>query len=319
MTFRIHPGTIMDFSMIKHLIVRLHRVEGITTRSVVQLRRAFTLVELLVVIAIIGILVGLLLPAVQAAREAARRCQCLNNIAQLGLAIHTHEFNTEHLPSGVMNAVGGPIRNEPIGQHVSWIVQILPQMEQTNLYRHFDQEAGAYADTNKKARLAYLPTILCPSSPYGRKHGDSESVGVSHYAGCHHDSEAPIDAENNGVLFLNSRLRFSQIQDGSSQTILVGEMSPGNGSLGWASGTRATLRNTGSFEPVPSLALGQDQPAIAELSGSMAVGGFSSYHTGGANFAFADGSVRFLSYNIEKGLLKQLGNRADGEIITGEY
>jgi len=319
MTSRIHPDTILEFFMIKHLIVRLHRVEGITTRSVVQLRRAFTLVELLVVIAIIGILVGLLLPAVQAAREAARRCQCLNNIAQLGLAIHTHEFNTEHLPSGVMNAAGGPIRNEPIGQHVSWIVQILPQMEQTNLYRHFDQEAGAYADANKKARLADLPSILCPSSPDGRQFGDSQSVGVSHYAGCHNDSEAPIDAENNGVLFLNSRLRFSQIQDGSSQTILLGEMLPGKGSLGWASGTRATLRNTGSFGPVPSLALGQDQPTIAELPGSMTVGGFSSYHTGGANFAFADGSVRFLSYSIEKGLLKQLGNRADGEILIGEY
>ncbi len=299
MTYRTRPSTFKDLSML-------------------STKRAFTLVELLVVIAIIGILVGLLLPAVQAAREAARRCQCMNNIAQLGLAMHTHEFNTEHLPSGVTNP-GGPIRNEPIGQHVSWIVQILPQMEQQSLYRHFDQAAGAYAEVNKKTLAANLPTILCPSSPEGRTYGDRESVGVSHYAGCHNDSESPIDSENNGVLFLNSRLRYSEIQDGSSQTILLGEMFPGKGNLGWASGTRATLRNTGTFTSAPSLSLGKSELVKEQPLGSLSVGGFGSYHTGGANFALADGAVRFLSYSIEEGLLKQLGNRADGELLLGEY
>ena len=97
-------------SLCHHVSIRIAKVH--TTKT-----RAFTLVELLVVIAIIGILVGLLLPAVQAAREAARRCMCMNNIAQLALAVHLHEFGTEHLPSGVINA-NGPIRNEPIGQHL---------------------------------------------------------------------------------------------------------------------------------------------------------------------------------------------------------
>lgn len=275
-------------------------------------RHAFTLVELLVVIAIIGILVGLLLPAVQAAREAARRCQCMNNIAQLALAVHTHEFGTEHFPSGVINA-SGPIRNEPIGQHVSWIVQILPQFEQTSLYNHFDQEAGAYADVNKAARRARMPTILCPSSPEMPENNDSP--GISNYAGCHHDSEAPIGADNNGVFFLNSRLRFSQILDGSSQTILLGEMLPGPASLGWASGTRATLRNTGSFKAPPRLSSKNEPPPVVDLTGSLTVGGFSSYHTGGAQFAFADGSVHFLSLGINERLLRQLANRADGELL----
>ncbi len=281
-------------------------------------RRAFTLVELLVVIAIIGILVGLLLPAVQAAREAARRCMCMNNIAQLALAVHTHEFGAEHFPSGVINATG-PIRNEAIGQHVSWIVQVLPQMEQTALYRHFDQEAGTYAAANQAARRSRISSILCPSSPEMIPNDDRQSPGISNYAGCHHDSEAPIDADNNGVFFLNSRLRFSQILDGSSQTILLGEMLSGPGSLGWASGTRATLRNTGSFKSPPKLPSKFEPVPVVDLTGSMTVGGFSSYHTGGANFAFADGSVHFLSLSIEERLLSQLGNRADGELLVNEF
>ncbi len=280
-------------------------------------RSAFTLVELLVVIAIIGILVGLLLPAVQAAREAARRCLCLNNLAQLGLAVHAHEFSTEHFPSGVMNP-SGPIRNEPIGQHVSWIVQILPQLEQASVYRHFDQEAGTYAVSNQKARAAKIPTLYCPSSTESTR-SNKDEPGISHYAGCHNDSEAPIDVGNNGVLFLNSRLRFSQIQDGSSQTILLGEMFAGKGDLGWASGTRATLRNTGSLQGPTKLQTDRGQSPEDELPGSLVVGGFGSYHTGGAGFVFADGAVNFLSISIDEVLLKQLGNRADGELLNGEF
>ena len=189
-------------------------------------------------------------------------------------------------------------------------------MEQTSLYNHFDQTAGAYADPNQKARQQRVPSVLCPSSPESGRAGDEQSPSVSNYAGCHHDSEAPIDAENNGVLFLNSRLRFSQILDGSSQTILLGEMLPGKNSLGWASGTRATLRNTGSFKAPPGSSSTKVVPAVVDLPGSLQVGGFSSYHTGGANFAFADGSVRFLSYSIKEELLKQLGNRADGELLV---
>jgi len=287
------------------------------SRRTMRGKSAFTLVELLVVIAIIGILVGLLSPAVQAAREAARRCQCMNNMSQLGLAVHTHELNTEHFPSGVINE-NGPIRNEPIGRHVSWIVQILPQMEQSALFSHFDQATGAYAAENQDAQRRTIPTIICPSSPENSRVGDEQSVAVSNYAGCHHSTESPIDADNNGVLFLNSRLRFSQILDGSSQTILLGEMLNGPDSLGWASGTRATLRNTGSFLAPPRTTAKREPATVSEQQGSLAVGGFSSYHTGGANFTFADGSVRFLSITIDPTLLSQLGNRADGELLIGD-
>ncbi len=279
-------------------------------------RSGFTLVELLVVIAIIGILVGLLLPAVQAAREAARRCSCMNNMAQLGLAMHHYEFNNERLPSGVTNPTG-PIRNEMVGQHLSWVVEILPQMEQGALYRHFDREGGAYASANLDARSQHIHTLLCPSFPFDSSNNpdksSTKSIAVTTYAGCHNDSEAAIDGENNGVLFLNSRLRFSQILDGSSQTILLGEMVPDKNSYGWASGTRATLRNTGSFE-LPDYRTRKNP--LPDLTGTLVVGGFGSYHGSGGNFTFADGSVHFLPISIDKSLFRRLGNRADGELLN---
>ena len=133
-----------------------HLFRGVHPRR----RVAFTLVELLVVIAIIGILVGLLLPAVQAAREAARRVSCMNNMTQLGLGMHHHEFSLEHLPSGVINP-DGPIRNEASGQHVGWVVQILPYIEQQHAYKHFDIAAGAYAEVNHE-RVRNIPTLAMP-------------------------------------------------------------------------------------------------------------------------------------------------------------
>lgn len=273
-------------------------------------RLAFTLVELLVVIAIIGILVSLLLPAVQAAREAARRCQCSNNLGQLGLAMHHYEFNTEHLPAGVTNA-DGPIRNEAIGQHVSWTVQILPYIEQGNVFKHFDQEAGAYAAANLPVRQQRIGILICPSFG-GRSESEDSKVVVTTYAGCHHDREAPIDDDNNGVLYLNSHIRMGQILDGTSNTILLGEMLPQSDTLGWVSGTRASLRNTGSLRGHASSAVPNDNPTPA---GSLVVGGFGSSHTGGAQFTFADGSVHFLSQTTEISLLKKLGHRADGEMM----
>jgi prepilin-type N-terminal cleavage/methylation domain-containing protein/prepilin-type processing-associated H-X9-DG protein len=273
----------------------------------------FTLVELLVVIAIIGILVALLLPAIQAAREAARRTSCVNNEVQLALAVHSYEFHFEMMPPGVTNPTG-PIRSEPQGMHISWLVKILPYIEETTLFKHFDQSLGAYAPANAKARAAVISALICPSEP-GEDTNEDKTLATNNYVGCHHDVEAPIDANNHGVLFLNSKIRYSDIEDGSTKTILLSEALGRPDSLGWASGTRATLRNTGSkpnseHEPDNTANAPKEKPV-----NSLYVGGFSSRHPGGINVALCDGSVRFLTEDIDVETLHQLGNRADGQIM----
>jgi prepilin-type N-terminal cleavage/methylation domain-containing protein len=270
---------------------------------------AFTLVELLVVIAIIGVLVALLLPAVQASREAARRSSCLNNMMQLGLALHNYELSHETLPPGVSNPEG-PISHVESGSHLSWITYILPFIEEGVLYQRLDREAGAYDAANAPVRNCGIQILLCPS--FGGRQGGDEEPASSTYAGCHHSIEAPIDVNQSGLLFLNSAIRYEEITDGSSKTILLGEMLAGEDSLGWISGTRDTLRNTGKLVKDRH----RGQPTDSEPHPDpLFVGGFGSHHPGTVVFGLADGSVRTIALAIDDMLFQRLGNRADGEIV----
>lgn len=225
-------------------------------------RCGFTLVELLVVIAIIGILVALLLPAIQAARESARRSQCMNNMRQIILAVHSYESANEKFPPGTVNATG-PIRNLPQGDHISWLARILPYLEETAIYRSIDFSLGAYHPKNNAARQQVIEVFICPSAA-------SAIIPISMYAGCHHDREAPINVDNNGVFFLNSDLSYDDLEDGAKHTLFAGEkLGDPAYDLGWISGTPGTLRNTGPPLGGVSTNLGMAPPwAVGADSGA---------------------------------------------------
>ncbi len=295
---------------------------------------AFTLIEILVVLIIVGVLVGLLLPAVNSAREASRRIHCANNLMQISLALHHYLADHNVLPPGVVNDTG-PIVTAPAGYHFSWIVQLLPDLDQRELFRRINFRDGAYSPSNATLRATSMGILRCPDDVAAR---GSFLMAYTSYAGCHHDVEAPIDATNHGVLFLNSHVGLDDITDGLSYTIFVGEVARAH-PLGWFSGTRATLRNTGHRINRMNVAnLGRntlgasppgDEPEAWDVeekinSGVIRVaptfvGGFGSAHNSdGANFAFGDGSVRFVKANIDQAVYQHLGHRSDGELIDGE-
>jgi prepilin-type processing-associated H-X9-DG protein len=207
----------------------------------------------------------------------------------------------------------------------------LPYCEQRNVYNHFNFKIGLYETQNFTTRTTLVRGFLCPSDS-GANRGPT-GVAMTNYAGSHNDVEAPIAANNNGVLFLNSAIRFEDIPDGTSQTIFLGEKSNDGLGEGWASGTRASLRNSGSginrtTNPLSPGSPGGDDDGDGpgSASGTAAtssdtlrfVGGYSSRHPGGANFVFGDGSVRFLKSSIGAGTFRLLASRADGEIISSE-
>jgi prepilin-type processing-associated H-X9-DG protein len=285
--------------------------------------------ELLVVMAIIGVLVALLLPTVQVAREAARRSLCVNHLMQLDTALQHYQNVHEVLPSGVVNDTG-PIKNLPHGYHHGWLMQLLPYLEAKNVARRFDDSVELYSQENSTVRVIEIGVLMCPSdrTPATAPGG----VAQTNYAACHNDVEAPIGFRNHGAFFLNSHVSYEDIPDGTSATIFVGEKKRFFPDLGWASGTRSTLRNAGIKLNAPDLLYGsQPIPAWDDVDDDVdpisiepdptnpnLVGGFSSLHRGGANFAFGDGSVRFLRDSVSAKILRGLANRADGDLLV-EY
>jgi type II secretory pathway pseudopilin PulG len=265
---------------------------------------AFTLVELLVVVGIIGVLVSLLLPAVNSAREAARRSQCQNNLMQLGIALHSYDSVHETLPPGAVNELD-PVPDQPRGYGFGWLAQVLPYIEQANVFHHFNLQVGLYQPPNATTRTALVRSFLCPTDLGPAR--DSGRVAMTSYVGVHHDVEAPIASDNHGVLFLNSRVRYEDVTDGTSQTLFVGEKLLGGPDLGWASGTRASLRNG----DMPAGA-GAGGPTAAASGDPFYVGGFTSAHPGVFNFLVGDGAVRAVVKSIAPRVLERLTHRADG-------
>jgi prepilin-type N-terminal cleavage/methylation domain-containing protein/prepilin-type processing-associated H-X9-DG protein len=306
-------------------------------------RRGFTLIELLVVMAIITVLAACLLPALLGARSAARRVSCVNNLKQVILAVENYRSNYGVLPSGSYDT-SGPVPSAPGGYRLGWMPSILPYMEQSSLYHALDFTKGADDPANQTVVGTRINSLTCPSDggeTWDTIRGwwvDTYDAGTTSYAGCQHDLEAPIDADNHGVFYLNSRVRVVDVTDGLSQTIFIGELFR-RSRLGLISGTRATLRNTG--HPINEfdrstirMADPQAQPLPDDLNpvalealiddprhgvSPLFVGGFGSRHPGGgANFAFGDTSVRFIKQTIDQAVYRRLGNRSDGEMIDDD-
>ena len=282
----------------------------------------FTLVELLVVIAIIGILVALLLPAVQAAREAARRMHCKNNLRQIGLAMHNYHDAHRKFPPGVLGTSGGKGDNHKLH---TWQALTLPFLEQTNLNSAYDYTVRFDHSRNAPHVMQQLSIYRCPSHEI---HLVDNRFGASHYSAC----GGTVPGANDGVLFPMSTIRFRDIADGTSNTIAVGEIAYEIG--GWARGAinsgsgddsgggggggsqgfaRAVLR---WWKAAPKCAQpGINLPETDCKRSAERRFQFSSMHSPGCHFTLADGSTRFLSESIESRLLRALVTRQGGERV----
>ena len=261
-------------------------------------RNALTLAEVLALLSIVAFLLLLLWPALMAARERDRKSQCQSKLGRLLLAVSQFESTTGAYPSGATNPFG-PIVNEAIGMHHSWITQVLPYLDQAELFAKIDPGTSVYDDCHSEVRQTEIPAMMCPASP--------QNSLESSYAGCHHDVEAPVNIDNSGVFFLNSSLRREDIVDGLEYTFFLAEKrSPAN-DLGWMSGTRATLRNTGTPP---------NQTNETQVADRLFVGGFGSWHSRIVLSAMGSGVVNATSVSIDPLVYRHLGNRRDGDAIS---
>lgn len=301
-------------------------------------RRAFTLVELLVVIAIIGVLVGLLLPAVQSAREAARRMQCSNNMKQIGLALHNYHDVYKKFPSGRTPMVSAIYLG-----HTTHTM-LLPYLEQGTLQQQMDLSKTFNVRPNFDcASLVKLPMFLCPSNPEmdgvnwtgatnpcaganpledsARTHYEGIADSVTHgrrSASLPGGTLSLVMPDGDGMFFHNSAIRFADVLDGTSNTLAFCEIigrGPGtNHCCGWhayadgigtVNGINAPFRSTPTRRP----------PFTHDHFGGNAFAGPASYHVGGAHFVRGDGSVTFISQSIAQLTLTALSSRAKGEVF----
>jgi len=269
-------------------------------------RRAFTLVELLVVIAIIGILIALLLPAVQAAREAARRTQCSNNLRQLGLAMHNYHAALNCFPPGFM--VRGSLGQGTPGGW-AWGVFLMPYIEQSPLQDKLSPAKYTLEQViNDPALLPMLQTELavfrCPSSLIGplrtHKGVPYPKVASANYTCCRgfysFTGATHLTKPNNGVLYGESGTRIEDVTDGTSNTLALGERTAFGANLS-DDGSWPSWCGPGGGGPMNTVS----SEVADKLNHPTSTGAFSSHHPGGAMFCFVDGSVHFISESIRSG------------------
>jgi prepilin-type N-terminal cleavage/methylation domain-containing protein len=304
-------------------------------------RRGFTLIELLVVIAIIAILIALLLPAVQQAREAARRTQCKNNLHNIGLALHNYESSLKVFPPsstsgfgrGVWNWPGTGIQDPNIRLH-SFASLILPYIDGANLYNTIDYNVSSLSVPNRTAASQIIPVYKCASYA-GKDYSEDPlyvtTVGFNQFAIRNYVAlgaktviglSGAIPAD--GSMYPLSKTGFRDMTDGSSNTILLAETREEKAAV-WIDGTSASVAarwcdltsptfagKTVSINYKPYFQGGVFPNSIGQDWGP------SSFHTGGAHHLLADGAVRFLSNNLDVLVYDALASRNGGEVV-GEF
>lgn len=315
-------------------------------------RRGFTLIELLVVIAIIAILIALLLPAVQQAREAARRTQCKGHLKQWALALHNYHDVHSTLPIGALGLTNSPLTpSNNFGFHV----RLLPYLEQSSLYQSFNMNAfytnatvGTHGFSNLTLMRQSFPLQFCPSA---RTTDQQDSANISdpdktiHYygvAGPKGPRAAPLTGNHphtgntstnhggfatSGMLRRNQSVRFRDVTDGLSNTLVMGEISGEHFGAGWSSSFRPWTQglNSGNNDAAMYACKNVAHPINRYSGWQTGIASrlfndvrFSSQHTGGAQFALGDGSVRFISENIDFGLYQSYASADGGETATFE-
>ena len=284
-------------------------------------RHAFTLVELLVVIAIIGVLISLLLPAIQAARESARRMSCCNNLKQIGLALNLYYGTNKKLPPGWTAYDPQTHLPYPLGEPGwGWASRILPFMELNTLAKNGIQYNLPLSDpANQIARLTQIAEFRCPSDPNQQTFIDPDDpaqieMAVGNYVGCFgtqniHEAESMSVGQqciSDGVFYHNSAVTYKDIKDGTSHTFAVGERTMALGPSTWV-GSPANDRCG------PGLVLGTG--AYTPNTHQDDIHNFSSRHPTGTNFASVDGSVRFVSQDLDDQFFRALCTMAAGDSI----
>jgi len=321
-------------------------------------RKAFTLVELLVVIAIIGILVALLLPAVQAAREAARRTSCYNNLKQIGLALQAYHDSVRQFPpayvvSPTTNAPMGPpdATSGDTGPGWGFLALSLPFMEQGQLYQSLNVNLPCWSPANAAAVKTELPALLCPTALNGAPYynvvdaggatlatfGRSNYVGMAGRVGpwdAYFDPAQDLSGVADGVLYRNSRTRIADITDGTSHTLLVTEQTPYHSDSTWVGVVPKGVTCPSSW--FASVGCGPASPQVNVHAGPSPdeippvikppnqplanVDEVWSNHPAGANVLFCDGSVKFVSQMINQLTWSYAATRAGGESLgDSEY